>query len=154
MSKNKIVTYGRISPDGRLYISLRRQFDLAIAAMSDNTDDVPVKMTIEKKYRQRTSLQNRYYFGVIVDILAGLIAEAAGETVNAQHREQAHEILKLKCNAVEIVSPTTGEAIDIPGTTTKHNTTECTDYHERCRQWIFEFFGVVVPLPNEQISAF
>ena len=149
----KVESYGHINhSDKRLYIGLRKQFDEAVANMAKTDEDVIVKLTVETKRRKRTTNQNAYYFGVIVDILAGLIAESDGVKQNSEHSEQAHEILKWKCNSKQIFSIETGEIINIPQSTTKQTTVEHNDYCDRCRAWILDFFGVVVPLPNEQME--
>ena len=151
----KVESYGHINhSDKRLYIGLRKQFDEAVANMAKPDEDVIVKLTVETKYRKHTDPQRKYYFGVIVEIVAGLIAESYGEKLASKHKKQAHELLKLKCNAASITSVKTGEVIEMPGTTTKQTTVEHNDYCDRCRAWILDFFGVVVPLPNEQMELF
>ena len=155
LPKRKIMkaeTYGHIE-NGKIYLVNRAEFDQAVLKLGGD-ERVRIKFTCEKVNRKHTDPQRKYYFGVIVEILAGLIAESCGEKLAAKHREQAHEVLKLKCNPDQMISPSTGEAIEIPGTTTKQTTVEHNDYCERCRQWIFEFWGVVVPLPNEQAELF
>lgn len=155
MPKRKIITYCRIKhTDKRLYIAQRNQFDANVAAWAKDDEDVFVKLTIEEVYRKHSDKQRGYYFGVIVDILARLIADSCGEEVQPKHHKQAHEELKRMCNPIEIASPVTGEVIVIAGSTKDQDTVESSDFHERCRQWIFEFWGVVVPLPNEQAELF
>ena len=150
--KMKVEAYGHIT-GGKLYISNRAEFNTAVSTL-ERDGRTPVKITIDEKYRKRSNQQNRYYWGVIVEILAGLIAESCGEKLSAKHREQAHEVLKLKCNPQWLTSDVTGETFDIPGSTTTLSTSESEVYFEACRQWIFEFFWVVVPLPNEQVALF
>ena len=148
----KVEAYGHIE-NRKLYISNRAAFNEAVADL-ERDGRTPVKITIDVKYRKRSNPQRRYYFGVIVEILAGLIAESCGEKLAVRHREQAHEVLKLKCNSQGLTSDITGETFDIPGSTTTLSTVESEVYHEDCRQWIFDFFGVTVPLPNEQGELF
>lgn len=151
----KALTYCRIShKDKRLYIPFKKEFDAVIALMAKKDVDVYGVIEFRETHKKRTSPQNRYYFGVIVDILARLMADSCGEQVNDGHRSEAHMALKRLCNPKEITSPITGEVITVAGSTRDHDTVESSEFHERCRQWIFEFWGVTVPLPNEQSELF
>jgi hypothetical protein len=62
--------------------------------------------------------------------------------------DQAHEVLKHECNYHEIVNPTTGAVIRTGMTTTELSTIEFENYLEQCRQFIWEWFNIVVPLPD------
>ena len=66
----------------------------------------------------------------------------------------AHEFLKANFNYKELVNEETGEILRIPKSTTENRTFEMEEFHEICRQKALEFFNVVIPLPNEQLTAF
>ena len=137
----EITTYGTIT-NGELKIHRRDAFLRSMALLSGR-----VELTIRKVYRRRSVPQNAYYWGVIVSIAAECLTDAAGEVVTSQ---QAHEVLKLQCNPVEVANQGTGEVLKIPGTTTQMTTTQAEEYYERCRRWLADFFGAYVPEPNEQ----
>ena len=84
-------------------------------------------------------------------ITAQCLTEAWGYKVS---KEDAHNVLKTACNYREIVNESTGEICRIPETTTKMSTVDAEVYHENCRKWVFEWFGVDIPLPNEQMQLF
>ena len=111
----KVEAYGHIE-NRQLYISNRAAFNEAVAAL-ERDGRTPVKITIDVKYRKRSNQQRRYYFGVIVEILAGLIAESCGEKLAVKHRGQAHEVLKLKCNPQGLTSDITATGMTSLGLT-------------------------------------
>ena len=142
MSERKIETYGTIK-DGELHINYRTKFIEALK----NFADCRVKLTVQKLYKKRSVEQNNYYHAVIVLCYQqGVLAEW-GESLT---HDQAHEHLKANCNYEEHVNTNTGETIKLAKSTTKLTTVEMEEYNERCRRFIFEWFGITVPLPNEQ----
>ena len=138
----KIFTLGHIK-SGKLHIHKRKQLDEAIKLMPD----CRIKLEISKIYNRRSDKQNRYYWGVIVEIWRELILTEWGESYSA---EQVHEFLKLNLNSTEIVNESTGEVLRKPKSTTVLSTVEMEEYHEKCRQVAFEMFNVIIPLPEEQ----
>lgn len=94
-----------------------------------------VEITIGKRNKKATPSQRKYYWAVIV----AMIAEAAGYTP-----EEAHEALKwqfLKCHENSAI-PTVRSTEDL-------TTVEREEYHARCRQLAAETYGLYVPDPNE-----
>jgi predicted ATPase len=137
----EIKTYGSIT-DGELKIYRRKEFLRSLAMLAGR-----VEVIIRRVYRKRSTPQNAYYWGVIVSIARECISEAWQDQIE---HDQAHEILKQQCNAQEVASPVSVEVITVSGSTQQLTTVEAAEYYERCRRWIMDFFGVDVPLPNEQ----
>ncbi len=108
-----------------------------------------IEITIKRKYKRRSIPENRYYFGVVIQIWKDLIYDEWGEHWSS---EQTHEFLKYHCNFKEIVNQNTGEIINIPLSTTDLRTVEFEEYLEKCRRLAFDFFNVQIPLPNEQLT--
>ena len=108
-----------------------------------------IEITIKRKRKHRSIPQNKYYFGVVIQIWKDLIYEEWGETWSS---EQTHEFLKSHCNFKEIVNQNTGEIIKIPLSTADLKTIEFKEYLEKCRRLAFDFFNVQIPLPNEQLT--
>ena len=90
--------------------------------------------TIEKEHKQRSNQQNRYYFGVVVPI----IAECLGYSIN-----ETHEGLKdmFLCDR-------TGKLPRIKSTT-ELSTVDWESYMSQVRQWASQFLVVYVPDPGE-----
>ena len=143
----KLETYGHVDDSGKLFISYRARFDNQIKLFSGRR----VKLSVEPVYRKRSSEQNAYYWGVIVNECAEGYFETTGETLT---KEAAHELLKYKCNCREIVNEQTGEVLIIGQSTAQMTTVQMMEYWSRCREFIYTWFGRTVPEPNEQTELF
>ena len=137
---------GKIT-NGVLSIRYRSLFDKALFAFGD----CEVEIKVSKKFRKRTSPQNRYYWSVIVQYWMDLLTDSQGEIYS---KAETHEFLKTNFNYKEIVSEVTGEVLRMPKSTTENKTFEMEEYHKICRDKALEFFNVTIPLPNEQLEAF
>lgn len=138
----KVETYGRVI-GGKLEISYRDRFNRAVSALPD----CRVMVTVEKCYRKRSTEQNAYYWGVIVNECAEGVYDMTGQMIT---KEDAHHLLKSRCNPVELHNETTGEVVAIGGSTATMTTVQMSEYWQRCREFILDFFGRTVPEPNEQ----
>lgn len=121
-----------------------------INAFIEQLNGRSIYVEIGPVYGGRSNNQNRYYWGVIVRVLKAAILEAWGDDLSS---DEVHDILKKECNYIERVNVSTGEILKIPRSTTNQSTVEAEDYYERCRRWIYEWFNLVVPLPNEDYIA-
>jgi hypothetical protein len=98
-----------------------------------------VQLTVEKLKHNRSTSQNRYYWGVVVK----LISQHTGHDP-----EQIHELLKEMFSPKWHPFPHQGIG-GIPTSTARLDTIEFVEYTERCRTWANEFFGLQIPLPGE-----
>lgn len=128
-------------------VLIRNRKSLNKAIQEFNGKDVLI--TIEKKRKVRSTMQNSYYWGVIVSLIQLAIKE---EWQDKKSKDQVHELLKRELNFVERVNHQTGEIIKDAKSTTENSTTEQEVYHEDCRRWAKEWFNIEVPLPSEQIE--
>lgn len=108
-----------------------------IATFKDKTK---VDVVIRKHSSKRTNQQNRYYWGVVIPILADYFGH--------DNPEDMHEDLKLKFNPVESkIEP--GKIIG--GTTTAMSTIDFMvsddSYIERICRWAASDFGIYIPPP-------
>lgn len=97
-------------------------------------------ITIDKYFKKRTSPENRYYHGCIVEILAN----HTGFT-----KEEMHEALKFKF---------LGEDDMITGlrkvySSKKLTTVQFEEYCSKIRAWASEYLGCYIPLPNEYLDS-
>ena len=98
-----------------------------------------ILVNVSKKKFNRTTEQNRYYWGVVLK----MISDESGYTPN-----EVHELLKgefLKTGEIElggIIKPTTKS-------TTKLKTDEFEEYLEKCRRFAAINLSLVILLPNE-----
>lgn len=94
---------------------------------------------IVKSKQKRSLNQNKYYWGVIID----LFAQTTGYSKEESHQELAAMFLGYEAHGKKFVK-----------STTKLNTKEFEDYAELCRVWMNENLGIHVPLPNEVNEEF
>jgi hypothetical protein len=109
-----------------------------------------VELTIRKKRKSTSVGQRGYYWGCIVSAFQQGALDMWGEEIDKQ---TAHENLKQYCNYKELVS-NDGEVTKILLSTKNFDTLQTEDYYDRCRKMIYNFFNIVVPLPNEQAEMF
>ena len=96
--------------------------------------DGDVELTLEKVKKQRSNNQNRYYWGVVVELLS----KELGYTT-----EETHEALKYKFLMVEKgVLPTVKSTTDL-------TTQEFEEFMSRVREWSSVFLNCYIPDPNE-----
>jgi hypothetical protein len=143
----EIVANGRINSDGRLVISPDERAEFLAEISRKRNKGCRVKVVVDGK--KRSLEQNSYYYGVVVGILKNCIQDEWGERMT---KEDVHEILKTQCNWQEHFSKQTGESIKVAQSTATLTTVEFEEYLERCRRFAQDFFGVTIPLPNEQIE--
>lgn len=132
---------GKISEQGKLLLPLK---DLLTDWIKGNKGK-NVELEIKVKRKRRSNPQNRYYWGVIVPAFYQIFLKAGMEM---DCLEQAHEILKDIFNRMDICNDD-GEVVSVVKSTTKNDTFEQEEYHEKCRMWASKFWGVRIPLPNE-----
>ncbi len=93
--------------------------------------------------KQRSNLENRYYWGVVIDI----IADHTGFSP-----DEIHEILKHKFLRKQVWLSKEGgvaEGFDITKSTAELSTVEFEKYLSEIRQWASMELGCYIPLPNE-----
>jgi len=120
-------------PKGKLKLVLhdREEFMQNLA----NFDGKDVWITIDRVFRQRTEAENRYYWGVVVKILA----EHLGYTKDEMHDALRWEFLRVEHDK----GPPTVRS------TTSLSTVEFEEYLEEIRFWAWDQFECMIPLPHE-----
>ena len=104
------------------------------------------EVTIEPRRETRSNQQNRYFHGVIVEMFHAFLKE---QDFEHNSREAAKGFLKAKLLLQDLVDPATGEVIGRRVRSTAELTTEeMTDFIERARTWLADFFGIIVPDPD------
>jgi hypothetical protein len=135
-----VVASGSIT-GGRLFIRNRRDFDRLIGQMKDG---IEVEVAITRRRATRSIQQNRYYWGVVVELLS----EHTGYTA-----DELHDFLKAKFIPKKLaICDGNGEVQDelvLGGSTRKMNKLEFGEYMESIRRWAAEALDVVIPDPQE-----
>jgi hypothetical protein len=107
-----------------------------------------VELVVRLPRRRRTGQQNRYYFGVVL----ALLAEACGEDFDTkEEREAFHDAVAFKF--LQIANhPVTGAPRRLR--TPAMDTQEFWAYVERVRRWAAETFALVIPDPGQVDAAY
>lgn len=126
------IHFGHVSPEGKLELDAPVVFKLAIRELAGK----PVEITVKQKRNKRSDRANRFYFGVVVK----LMAEHCGYEVDEMHEALAFRFLRIEDD------PLTGSPRRkrTPATDTK----EFAEYVEACMRFGAEF-GVYIPEPGE-----
>ncbi|KAA5532688.1 hypothetical protein F0919_18075 [Taibaiella lutea] len=139
----KLELNGHVLNDGRLNIPLRIQ--LTDWLFKNKGKDV--KLTVEIKRRNRSTVQNAYYWGVCVP----LIQQGINDLGHNLLKEEVHEFLKKEFNLKE-VELDNGHTIKVPGSTTEMTTVNFMVYVERIQFFAANMLGINIPNPNEQTT--
>lgn len=95
----------------------------------------------------RSNAQNRYFHGVLCKLLADFLNEQDYEVHDV---DEAHRILAAKFLLKAVVKPDTGEIISrYVRSTASLNTLEFTQFIDRSRAWMQDFFNIYTPDPGE-----
>jgi hypothetical protein len=110
--------------------------------------DVPVVLTVKEYKPTRSGQQNRYYWGVVVDLIYRGLNDSGIDTT----REGTHELLRYRYLKEDRPIGIHGEFITTIRSTTELDTREFNEYIERCAEFASEYLNVVIPEPNEQME--
>ena len=97
---------------------------------------------------KRSSPANRYYWGVVVELIY-LALKDTGWEVN---REGTHELLRVRFLSEDKPIGNDGEFVTRVKSTTELDSVEFGTYIERCKQFAAEYLNTVIPEPNEQLT--
>lgn len=126
-----------MTKDGILYVSPAQQ--KIMDAYLKNHDGDYIRMEYSQPVKGRSSNQNKYYWGVIMT----MIAAETGHTT-----EEIHEYCKAKF-LPRIFLKIGNEEQELTKSTTTLSTMDMEDYHERIRSFAATELNITIPLPNE-----
>jgi len=107
-----------------------------------------IVIKIEKLKKKRSTQQNRYMWSVIVPIVRNCLKESG----NIFNDEQTHELIKYKfLKETILIKEETGEFVERIKSTTELSTSQINDYFALIKEWVFDFWGVEIPEPNQEI---
>jgi hypothetical protein len=113
-------------------------------------DDGPIEIIVKKSFNRRSDNQNEYYWAAVIEYFRDGFLDYYGEPCS---KEEAHIFLKNKFNYTEMVHPGTGEIERIIRDSRTLDTQEFTDYIEKCRAFIQEWFNITVPDPIKSTNV-
>jgi hypothetical protein len=139
----KLELTGHIDDNGVLTIHNR----IAVKEWAAQHPGRNILIKFEKRGSKRSSNQNRYYHGVVVQ----MVCQGLRDIGYSLSHDETHFFLKQKFNPVQIPG-NGGFVIEVPGTTTQMNKTEFADYIDRIAQFAAEYLNVVIPPANADLT--
>jgi hypothetical protein len=97
-------------------------------------EDKPIEVTISRKKVNRSNEQNRYYWGVVLN----LIEEETGQNSHELHEIFRNNFLDYEENGLKRSK-----------STTELTTIEFMEYLTKIIRWAFDFLNLDIPSPNE-----
>jgi len=98
------------------------------------------KVTLQKIKDSRSLNQNKYYWAVVVSVLASEVG---------YFKDEMHMVLRRKFLGYTRTNPITGEQEMFAKSTTDLNTQEMEEYLDAIRVWAISELDIYIPLPNE-----
>lgn len=98
--------------------------------------------------KQRSLPQDKYYWSICLDMVLEALNDAGYDEVKT--KDDAHVVVKSLFLKRNVVNHSTGQVIEIIGSTKDLTTVQFNDFIEKIAKWLAEFFGVTLPLPNQQ----
>lgn len=95
----------------------------------------------------RSSRQNRFYWGCLIDPFHRYLSQQDAEHID---REQAHYWLKAKCLPPKrLIDPETGEIVETVADSHTLTVEEFSLFIERCRKWLLTHFDIRTESPGD-----
>lgn len=130
--------------DGRLRIRDRSDFDALVAQLPEAWE---LEVTVQRQRATRSPQQNRYYWGVVLRVLADYTGYTA---------EELHDICRIKFLPKRVaLADGNGEVKDdyvLGGSTRKLDTETFTVYLEAIRHWAATELDCDIPDPQGDIT--
>ena len=142
----KLEALGKVDRNGIMRIHNRHIFD---SMLLNHFKDKDVEVVVKTAKKNRSNNQNRYYWGVVIPIVQQGIFDTQGDWMTA---EQTHQFLKTNFNYSEKVNEKTGEVLRFTNLTSYLSTIDFEIYMDKIRAFSDEYFGVIIPMPNEQTT--
>lgn len=142
----KLLYYGKVE-NGRITLPSARFKQEVTQAFEGRA----IQVTVERKRKHRSPEQNRYYWGVVLNILAHSFKEWNPELVLMP--EDVHEWCKERflpmITALDLFEIETPEGKhEMKRTTTRLTTSQFMDYIALIQEWAAEY-SLYIPDPNE-----
>lgn len=104
-----------------------------------------IEAVFTRKKKHRSDPQNRYYWGVVVE----MVRVGMKDIGDILDKDQVHELLRYRFLKRRTIDENTGELMyEYAESTASLGTIEFSEYIEKCCQFAAEFLGVEIPLPE------
>jgi len=137
--------YGKIDEHGEFFIYNKQRLE----EWCRQNPGKSVRIRLDRNSSKRSIPQNNYYRGVVIREVTIRLQELG----NVEFEDDdVHYMMKQMFNYREVPNEH-GEALKVPMSTTILTTTGFAEYVQRIRDWAYDFLGIYIPEPNEQIKT-
>ena len=134
----KIFTH--VSSDGKLPLIISQNIKKELLFFKNKH----VQINIKGIGNNRSTKQNKYYWGVVIDDITLAINEAGGSI----RPTMVHELLKNELGIHEMITVGNTQK-EVCKSTAEYNPKEFEDYLEKCRAWAVDILNIEINLPKE-----
>lgn len=128
-----------------------------LSARRDSACLITVATGVDATNPKRSTAQNRYYWGVVIEQYLQAMLDAGDSTIEEVARElrtetladALHELLLFWFAGREVVDHDTGEIIKLPARSSRMNTKEISVYWDKIRADAHDKYGVDIPPPPD-----
>lgn len=113
----------------------------------DSLPEGNYKIGIEKS-NKRSNPQNSYYWAVVVPLVYDGLREAGFDSVRTL--EDTHEVIKSLF--LKVRQESNGMEIERIKSTTELNKESFGEFLDQINAWAYDYLGVNIPAPNEQLE--
>ena len=138
---------GRVTDAGEIILPARLRAEVAARFKGKQVEAI-----FRKKKKTRSSEQNRYYWGVVVRMVAEGFADL-GNPISPGSEDDlhtVHEYLKRRFLKPITAADANGEVHELGYSTANLSTSEMMDYIAQVQQFAAEFLNTVIPDPGQQ----
>lgn len=132
--------------DGKLHADT---FTAALRGLKER--GVPVVLTVDEWKDKRSNPQNRYYRGVICELIGDALKDSGWEPKECSN-DAVHAMLKLRFLKEDRPIGKDGEFLTVVKSTTELDKEEFGAYIEHCIRFAAEYLNVVIPEPGQQME--
>ena len=141
---NPLTYYGKVK-DGKISLPKKMRADIMHCF-----EGKAIEVVVRRKRKRRSTLQNSYYWGVVLPIITNALFDfdpENGKDSGITHQWLKERYLPKVLDVVPSVNLPNGEIVKGIYTTTKITTSQFMDYLMFVIQWAAEF-GIIVPDPD------
>lgn len=139
---------------GKLVDSSRRIASY-VQSRRDGECVLTIATGVDAEDPKRSTRQNRYYWGVVVDQYLAAMIDTGDTTIEDLRRElrcdtladALHELLLFRFAGCEVIDRDSGEIIRLPGRSSRMNTREIGVYWDKIRDDAADKYGVDITPP-------
>ena len=141
----RVEIYADLDADGQMSDRKKREVRDALKTFAGKR----VVVSVDRKYNRRSNSQNRFFHGVVLQVIGDALIEAGYN--EARSAEWVKDFVKVNCLTQDVITED-GQVFKSIRKTSELTTSEFNDLIATVQQWAAENLGVYVPDPNEQLE--